>query len=168
MVIQEREFTPIKTVRSNIKRMNFVERQIYKMLKKRLPDAQIFYEIVELARIGSEGKIRATRPDFYIFRPASENKPEIRMYLEVTTSSDDKDDPKDRQKRIVKLADPHCKLVVLYRRNLEKIAQHHPDELQLPERKISAPKDKNKILNLWRPRSYIDNTFQPIAHRSSQ
>jgi hypothetical protein len=165
MFIQECEFIPIRPVCTNMNRMNRVEKQIYKMLKKRLPDAQILYEPTELARVESEGRIRATRPDFYITRPASESRPKIRLYLEVTTSPDEKKDPKKRQKRIVKLADPNCKLVVFYRRNLEIIAKHHPDELQIPERKISIPKRKNNS-NLWKPRSYIDNSSQSVLYEN--
>ena len=134
----------IKKVQSG-NHMNPTENQVFDMLKKRLQNATILHEGVELI-IRREKRQWSTRPDFCI------TKGETTIYLEITESYNTRldergkpkksshkgrlRDPKVRQKGIAKKvlenSAPHIKYLVLYGQHLENIARAHPDELTLP------------------------------------
>lgn len=104
------------------------EQQFFLFLKKKLPQAKIVYEESMFEITYDDGTTKGTVPDFYV--TPNETK---RAIIEITkaprnsnSTKGERDDPKRKQKEIMKTVAPNVKYVVLYREDLERIQKHNP------------------------------------------
>ncbi|MEK7517430.1 MAG: hypothetical protein AAB583_02680 [Patescibacteria group bacterium] len=109
-----------------------IEQQLYLLLRNKLSGAEIRYEPYEFEHTTEDGKTEKTIPDFYIRKPNG-----AVTIIEVTAALwSPANDPKEKQKRIMREAAPNTKYVVLYRHNLTSIQSKHPEISFFGSRKI--------------------------------
>lgn len=102
------------------------EQQYFLLLKKLLPTAKIVYEASKF-EIADGNRVNCTIPDFHI-ELANGKKAivEITTALKYNITKKEQDDPKKNQKKVMGLAAPGIKYVVLYGENLANLQRRNP------------------------------------------
>jgi len=97
------------------------ERIFRAYLELKFPEAEISYEAESFSIINEFGKKETTTPDFRIVKPDGK-----RIFVEITKSSRNGTDPKERNRRIMKQAAPKDIYIVLYNKELKRIQRECP------------------------------------------
>ncbi|MBI1919135.1 hypothetical protein HYS29_00930 [Candidatus Microgenomates bacterium] len=93
---------------------------------KRNPGLKIVYEPEFFHHNGADGSQIGTLPDFWVRNPRQPKSPGI--FVEVTRAHRGPiKDPKARQRKVMELAAPKKRYVVLYGEELDRIEAKHPE-----------------------------------------
>lgn len=117
------------------------EQQFFIFLNKKLPNSKIIYQPFQFQIQDEDGRIRGTIPDFLIIKPDG-----TKIFVEITSAQLNGSDPKEKQKRVMRMVAPGEKYRVLYRHNLENIQRLHPEISLFSARKIR--KDESSLAEM--------------------